>query len=749
MRPHRLTVTGLAFVLALGLVARPAAVTTTATRTDTLPARLTDAEYWKLIEDFSEPNGFFRSDNLVSNELWFQWVIPDLLQRSAQGSVYLGVGPEQNFTFIAALKPKMVFITDVRRGNLHTHLMYKALFELSANRADFVSRLFTKKRPDGLSARSTATELINAYWDPTKTPTGSDADYKANLQAIKDQLTKKRALPLAKEDLDGIEYVYNNFYWFGPAITYNSSGGGGGRGNMAHGQLRRPDDRHRRGQCQPELPGERRELPRAEGPARAQPVRAGRRQLRRIEGVEGRGQVLEGARRDGRGVLSVERRAVPEPGRHLVQLLRQRGHAAARRPEHVHPVVAGRRRRRRWRPGELAGFDAERDQELRRRIGPLAMAGRPARYVLAAVLLWLAFAPPGVLGRPADLPERLTDAAFWRIVEEFSEPNGFFRSDNLVSNEDTFQDLIPDLQLVVRRRGVYLGVGPDQNFSYLAALEPRIAFITDIRRGNLHVHLMYKALFELSADRAEFLSRLFGRTRPPGLDAESSAEALFSAYAVTPPTPGLFEANRMAVLTYLVETKGFDLDAADEAGIASVMRAFYYGGPHLAYGTGGAGRMRYPTFRDLQTSSDPQGRNRAYLGSEARFRVVKRLEEQNLIVPLVGDFAGPKALRSVGRYLRQHGAIVSAFYTSNVEQYLFRNGVWADFARNLQALPLDRNSTIIRACFSRCPFSSTSRSVMLYDSIPRMLSDFEGDRLAQYWDVLARSRPPTLAALVR
>jgi hypothetical protein len=233
MRPHRLTVTGLAFVLALGLVARPAAVTTTATRTDTLPARLTDAEYWKLIEDFSEPNGFFRSDNLVSNELWFQWVIPDLLQRSAQGGVYLGVGPEQNFTFIAALKPKMVFITDVRRGNLHTHLMYKALFELSANRADFISRLFTKKRPDGLSARSTATELINAYWDPSKTPTGSDADYKVNLQAVKDQLTKKRALPLAKEDLDGIEYVYYNFYWFGPAITYNSSSGGSGRGNMA------------------------------------------------------------------------------------------------------------------------------------------------------------------------------------------------------------------------------------------------------------------------------------------------------------------------------------------------------------------------------------------------------------------------------------------------------------------------------------------------------------------------------------
>jgi hypothetical protein len=234
MRPYRLTVAGLVFVLALGLVARPEAVTTAVTRADTLPARLSDAEFWKLSEELSEPGGFFRSDNLVSNELWFQWVVPELLQRSTQGGVYLGVGPEQNFTYIAALKPKMVFITDVRRGNLHTHLMYKALFEMSADRAEFVSKLFTKKRPAGLSARSTAGELINGYWDPVKTPTGPDTDYKANLQAIKDHLTRKRSLPIPKEDLDGIEYVYYNFYWFGPAITYNSSTGGAGRGNMAN-----------------------------------------------------------------------------------------------------------------------------------------------------------------------------------------------------------------------------------------------------------------------------------------------------------------------------------------------------------------------------------------------------------------------------------------------------------------------------------------------------------------------------------
>src|SRR4051794_31397227 len=76
---------------------------------DTLPARLSDQEFWKLANELSEDNGYFRSDNLLSNELWYETVIPDLLNRTKPGGVYLGVGPEQNFTYIAALKPKMVF----------------------------------------------------------------------------------------------------------------------------------------------------------------------------------------------------------------------------------------------------------------------------------------------------------------------------------------------------------------------------------------------------------------------------------------------------------------------------------------------------------------------------------------------------------------------------------------------------------------------------------------------------------------
>src|SRR6266850_2383150 len=128
-----------------------------------LPLRLTDRDFWRLSTEWSEPNGYFRSENLTSNELLFQHVITDLVARTRPGDVYLGVGPEQNYTYIAAVRPSMAVIFDIRRGNLHLQLVYKALFELAADRVDFVSMLFAKPRPSGLSPKSTVVDIFSAF----------------------------------------------------------------------------------------------------------------------------------------------------------------------------------------------------------------------------------------------------------------------------------------------------------------------------------------------------------------------------------------------------------------------------------------------------------------------------------------------------------------------------------------------------------------------------------------------------------
>src|SRR5262245_9107094 len=156
------------------------------------------------------------------------------------------------------------------------------------------------------------------------------------------------------------------------------------------------------------------------------------------------------------------------------------------------------------------------------------------------VALLLAFILGGIVTAAGPVPGQLTDEEFWRLSSASSEPDGYFRSDNLLSNETNFQYVIPGLLEVAKPGRVYMGVGPEQNFTYIAALKPSMAFIVDIRHGNLDLHLMYKALFELSANRAEFVSKLFSRKQPANMNNESTANQLFSALLRTEPSEELF-----------------------------------------------------------------------------------------------------------------------------------------------------------------------------------------------------------------
>ncbi len=103
------------------------------------------------------------------------------------------------------------------------------------------------------------------------------------------------------------------------------------------------------------------------------------------------------------------------------------------------------------------------------------------------------------------------------------------------------------------------------------------------------------------------------------------------------------------------------------------------------------------TYADLMLATDAEGVARSYLATEETFQFLKDLEARNLLVPVVGNFGGPKALRAVGQYVRDRGATVSAFYLSNVEQYLTQDGIWGQFCANVATMPLDESSTFIRS----------------------------------------------------
>jgi hypothetical protein len=211
----------------------------------------------------------------------------------------------------------------------------------------------------------------------------------------------------------------------------------------------------------------------------------------------------------------------------------------------------------------------------------------PSSRVAAALLgSWL-----GVrfYGAAQAWPATLSDREFWDIVVSFSEPGQAFRSwgavrtDNLVSNEKSFQQVIPALQNAAHR-GAYIGVGPEQNLTYITALKPTIAFIIDIRRENMLLHLMYKALVEVSRDRMEFLSHLFARPRPTGLGTDSTAQVLLNAFRTVPCSEKLAKANLRTVFDRLERVHGFTLTRADESSIKDANEAFCAGGPDMSLG---------------------------------------------------------------------------------------------------------------------------------------------------------------------
>jgi hypothetical protein len=348
------------------------------------------------------------------------------------------------------------------------------------------------------------------------------------------------------------------------------------------------------------------------------------------------------------------------------------------------------------------------------------------------------------------LPTQIADNEFWTLIGDLSEGGGFFRFEIFLSNEEAFQFVIPSLKKTIKPGGVYLGVGPEQNFTYVAALEPRISFIIDIRRQNMLEHLLYKALFELSEDRADFISRLFSRRRPPGLAADATAQELFTAFEPVKADPLLFSGNLRAVMDHLLMKHGFPLTADDRETIEYVHTVFFQTGPALDYSTGGTfgggfGSRRMPNYADLMIATDREGEARSFLATEHNFQTVRQLQEKNLIIPLVGDFAGDKTIEKVGEYLRQHDATVSVFYLSNVEQYLFQQrDDWRRFYRNVEALPVDSSSTFVRSA-SRGTFGQPTfgmRFMSLLSSMQDVVSEFEQGRIRIYYDVLDLSTSP-------
>jgi len=368
----------------------------------------------------------------------------------------------------------------------------------------------------------------------------------------------------------------------------------------------------------------------------------------------------------------------------------------------------------------------------------------PLRSISQILLILVAcspFSPPTAV-RTLDSAIGLKE--FGQLLTSLSEPEGYFDSDNFVSNEAAYLRVLPALRRLGVRGGVYIGVGPDQNYSYIADVQPRLAIIIDIRRQNALQHLYYKALFELSPNRVAYLERLFGRAIAH--DASDSQSARIgdllrrvdrATYDETFATRKKQEAIRL-LQSWIIGLTNEDLRAIDY-----IAQAFMEGGPDLKFTSyHRSPRPHHPSYRALLEEKDPSGQQTNYLAQEERFRVIKKLHHENRILPLVGDFGGAHAFQAVARELRLRGLEVKCMYASNVEFYLFRSERWPPYVGNVRSLPLAREAFIIRAYANMWQPHPAQMPGYYMTTVMQSIQTFLANETAgtneTYWDVVAR-----------
>ena len=367
------------------------------------------------------------------------------------------------------------------------------------------------------------------------------------------------------------------------------------------------------------------------------------------------------------------------------------------------------------------------------------------RLRLLTPLICLLLIPAASLAQKAEEAGRRTD--FAQLNARLSERAGYFGSDNLVSNELSYQHVLGKLEKMNVRGGVYLGVGPDQNYTYMAQIKPKLAIMIDIRRDAMLQHLLFKALCMMSRNRVEYLSLLFARPLPKDFKKwqDRPIRDLVDYFDRTPLDEKIAEKTRQEVQKRL-SGLGLGLSPRDLETIDEIYHAFSTDCLEVRYTIRDRPTGRFfPAYRDILLEKDLDGRYRNYLAGEESFQVIKEMHDQNRIITITGDLSGPKAVKAVGEFLKEIGEKVSAFYVSNVEFYLWRQDSMNRWVENLKALPIDERSVIIRSYFNYAYYTSVHPqtidnyfSVQILQTIDSLIKDYEQGGYGSYYELSTR-----------
>lgn len=304
----------------------------------------------------------------------------------------------------------------------------------------------------------------------------------------------------------------------------------------------------------------------------------------------------------------------------------------------------------------------------------------------------------------ADEPDLLEREAFVELIRRLSDPpSGPASADNLMTNEDSIASVMDQAGREVPRDTVYLGVGPDQNFSLIAATRPDSAFILDFRKKNQLLHFLHRALLHVSNDQVEYLAHFWARsfikcaTAPINANRrEISAGELICGFKNTDFQKQLFE-NAQAKVSEQIRLLNYV--SADE--LTEIRRIH----ARLA-GAGLQARFlalkMYPQMQSLVQALTRSGKPGHWLGSDQHFQTIRELQTKNRIIPIVADWAdSPKntqssAFQRLSDWLISNQKQVGCIYISDVEFFLMRTSIFDKYIENLGQLPIHEEARIIR-----------------------------------------------------
>lgn len=347
---------------------------------------------------------------------------------------------------------------------------------------------------------------------------------------------------------------------------------------------------------------------------------------------------------------------------------------------------------------------------------------------LLALLLSTAFCSHG---------EKVPAPRFDELVEKLSEKGGYFDTDNLISNEAAYIQVVSGLNAV---GGIYIGVGPEQNFHYIGRLRPSWAFIVDVRRDNMLHHLLLNAILVKATTPYEYLCWLFSRRCEQAVARDAALADVVGALERSTPDEELYRRNLTEVMRHVHEKLRVPLEEKDEKVIEFIYRSFFDEQLDLRFKSHGRPPMPYhPSYRGLLLAQGLDGKPAHFLSRPDDYDYVRRLAVDGRLIPIVGDFSGPHALRAVGEFAREQGERVTAFYVSNVEFYLMRNGSFPAYVENVRSLPRSESSQFIRAYFSYgYPHPAAlpgQRSTLVRQKMDRFFELYDKGSYSSFWDV--------------